>query len=227
MVIVAAVGVVTWAYARYDRDYAEGWWEAECELWRGNATVRDVGHFSLGDFCNIDRDTGLPISVVDVNSDGALMRTQGHNDHIEQYVRWNGPPKNSVKPWERELFNLKDFFDERTKIEAPKPLVDGGQALVAPDGKHCVRPVAGRSGDGTPNCGLKLLLSSGSDVVDTPYVRFLPGDSDLIWGPQGSQFVVVRSIALIFEKYVALDLRTGRWLCEETWVNGKRREGLK
>jgi len=230
MIAVAVAGAGTWAFAQYKRGwtyYASGWWDAECELWQGKATIYGGcgGRIFLDDICCIDQDTGLPLSHVlgCVIYEGDRERVQGHNDHVAQYIRWHGLPKNTLKPWEEELFQLKRFFDVRWRTDAPKRLLAGGPAVVSPDGKNSVRLVAGVRKDGSPDDSLKVVIATGNVVLDDWYV-FFKGDSDLLWGPEGSRFVVIRSISEKSEHYQAYDLRTGRPLREESWSEGRRRD---
>src|SRR5947209_17516241 len=99
MIMVAVLGIGTWAFARFERSeryyYAAGWWNAECELWQGKATIYTGGGLLLGDICNVDQKTGLPFhrGMGCVIREGDFERMQGHNDHIEQYIRWHGLPR--------------------------------------------------------------------------------------------------------------------------------------
>jgi hypothetical protein len=230
MIAVAIFGIGTWAFARYQggwMSYAVGWWDAERELWRGEATIYALGGLRMGDLCNVDQDTGLPIDFVCgcVIGAGDVERVQGHNDHIEQYIRWHGPPKNTLKPWEQELFNLKRSFDERTRTEVPNRLIAGGPVIVSPDGRNSVRPVAGVKDDGSPfDDSLKVVIAAGNVMLEDWYVRFEKGNTDLLWGPEGSRFAVIRSVSEKREHYAAYDLRTGRHLRDESWDEGKCRE---
>ncbi|HEV3166295.1 MAG TPA: hypothetical protein VGZ22_19880 [Isosphaeraceae bacterium] len=207
------------------RYYVSGWWEAERELRQGKASIYQIGGLRMGDICNLDQDTGLPIVMVCgcVIARGDEERVQGHNDHIEQYITWHGLPENTFKPWEKELFNLKSCFDDRSRKDPPKRLIVGGPALIAPDGKSSVRPVATVKDDGSPDNGLKVVIAAGNVKLDDWYVRWFEGVSDLQWGPAGSRFAVTRSTCEKSETYMAFDLRTGRLLREETWDEGKRR----
>ena len=222
MATVAALGVGCWAFARYERSwtyYAAGWWEAERELWRGEASVYGFCGVSLGPLCRLDRETGLPEVCVAgcVIKEGDQERRDGHNDHVAQYIRWNGFPGNSFKPWENDLFDLKGAFARLARGGAPVRLTPGGPAAVSPDGKNRVQPVGRGHRD-----GLEVVISAGDVVLRTASVRFDKGDSDLVWGPNGSRFAVVRSTREGNEQYAAYDLRTGRILREErpseTWL---------
>jgi len=228
MIAVAALGVASWAFARYQRwnDYDSGWWEAECELWRGEVTIYKSEGLTPGDICSkmrnhicrIDQDTGLPVERIGgcLSEVGDDERTKGHNDHVAQYIRWHGLPKNTLKPWISELFNLARFFDDRSRIDVPKRLVPGGPALVSPDGRNSVRLVGGRRSD-----SLEVVITAGDVPLGNWYIRADMGDSDLLWGPEGSRFAVIRSITEYEEHYEAHDLRTGRHLRDESRFNVK------
>ncbi len=155
MFMVAIVGLGSWAFARYrsPSPYNSGWWEAERELWRGDASIYCGGYRShFSDFCNLDLETGLPYRDVYscVVQAGDLERVKGHNDRIEQYIRWHGLPTNSLKPWEKQLFHLKHYFDVRTQNVKPIRLLTGGKAAVSPDGRKTFRLVDLPNDDGTP-----------------------------------------------------------------------------
>jgi hypothetical protein len=222
MIAVAVLGVGAWAIAEYQRNgtyYAAGWWDAELELRRGEATIYWVGGLVMGDICNIDPDTGLPMR----GRSGCVIRTgdsewvKGHNDHIAQYIRWHGLPENTLKPWARELFNLYGYFDDRSRNDVPSRLLAGGATVVSPDGRNSVRLVAGVKDDGSPGDWLWVIITAGNVVLDNGYIRPAKGDFDLLWGPEGSRFAVIRSVYEKREHYVAYDLRTGRHLRDESW----------
>ena len=147
---------------------------------------------------DIDRRTGLPLNHVGFVEPHKPMGhekfewVKGHNDHITQYIRSHGLPRYSLKRWEKELFNLATYFDDQSRIETPKRLWAGGPGFVSPDGRNLVRAVAGEPSRGVPDA-LDLVVSAGDVVLGAPYVRFGKGDSDLLWGPAGSRFVVIRS----------------------------------
>jgi len=229
MTLIAVVGLGMGAFVQYrrtDRYYAAGWWDAERELWQGTASIYGGSDF---EFCDVDRDTGLLITHRDTcfTNEYDRERNQGHNDHIAQYIRWHGLPRNTLKPWEKELFHLKQWFDETSQTVAPTRLVAGGQAVVSPDGRNSVRPVLAVNDDGSPdNDSLKVVIAAGNVVLDDWYARAHEGESDLLWGPDGSRFVVIRSITTRGEEFQAFDLRTGRQLRQENGNEGWRPDDL-
>jgi hypothetical protein len=259
MIAIAVVGVGAAALVLYQRNttyYASGWWEAGRELWRGEATIYDFdgGYTStVGDFCCFDRDTGLPIHGVGWSygmQRGGCERVHGHNDRIAQYIRWHGLPKNTLKPWEKELFNLANFFDDRSRSIVPRKLFAGGPAAVSPHGKTSVRLVADVHNDGTPTDWVGVIITVGNVVFNDGYIlsakreydvlwgpEMVPdkrvpvraisdkADYDLLWGPKGAPFVVIRSVFNTREHFKAYDLRTGRLLRDETWNEGKHYGG--
>ena len=225
MIAVAILGVAS-AFARYLHwaYYDAGWWEAERELWRGEAKLYASAGLRKGDLCNIDQDTGLPLDhpgcMGDVSYDEWMA---GHNDHIAQYIRRHGLPKNTFKPWEKDLFNLARFFDDRSRIDVPKRLVAGGPALVSLNGRNGVRLV--------PNPMTTemrtVVITAGDVVLCDSNIQIGTGDSDLLWGPDGSRFVVIRSITEEGELYAAYDLGTGRHLRDESRPHVKGRGQLE
>ncbi len=228
MIVVAVVSVGAWTFAQYKRGgiyYASGWWDAECELSQGNATIYGSFGRILDDICCIDQETGLPIAGVlgCVIRHEKVKRVEGHNDHIAQYFRWHGLPKNTLKPWEKELFHLKRFFDDQSRTDGPKRLRIGGPAVVSPDGRNSVRLAAGVKADGSPDDSLKVVIAAGNVVLGDWYL-FFKGDPDLFWGPVASRLVVIRSVSDKTEHNEAYDPRTGPRLREETWYEGKRRD---
>jgi hypothetical protein len=150
---------------------------------------------------------------------------QGHNDRVAQYIRWHGLPRNTLKPWEKELFNPRGFFNEQSRIDAPKRLLASGPPVVSPDARNSVRPVARANDQGIPDGPLSVVITEGNVRRGEWYVRLLKGESDLLWGPEGSRLAVIRSTSEFGEKYSAFDLRTGRHLRDESWYDGKRYEG--
>ena len=229
MIAVAAAAIATRAYsccAWESADYTAGWWEAEHELRRGEATVYKLGGLPLGDICDIDEDTGLPIRRVSgcMVSARDIQRVSGHNDRIERYIRSHGIPGNTLKPWQGELFHLKRYFDDRLRIGGTHKLHAGGPAVVSPDGRSNVKLIArfAVADDGSPIDSLKVVISTRDAVLDDWRPLCQRGDFDFIWEPEGSRFVVLRSISAKEEHFEAYDLRTGHRLCTETWYDKRR-----
>ena len=73
--------------------------------------------------------------------DDIVGRVEGHNARVVKHVRGHGPPKNSFKPWEKELFALKDYFEDRCRTERPIRLTAGSQAVASPDGEYAIKLV--------------------------------------------------------------------------------------
>ena len=172
----------------------------------GNAPIRDI-----------DRDTGLLFTSIDglVGHASEPGRIEGHNDHVAQYIRWNGLPENSLKPWERELFNLARFFDDRSQHATPTRLLAGAAAVVSPDGRNSVRLVGDVLEGAQRLVGVEI--AAGPEVLQSGCFPWFdtPGDIDLLWGPAGSRFAIVRSRTAVKEYYTAYDLRRGRSIRDE------------
>jgi hypothetical protein len=226
MIAVAVVALGTWALAQYRRlgfYYFKGWWEAECELWKGAPTIYGGLGSLIDDICRVDQATGLPIAPVCgcVVQVGERERVRGHDDHIAQYIRWHGLPRNSYKRCEAELFHLKRFFDARSQVATPEPLLVDGPALVSLDRSYTVRRVADFDSDGRISDSLKLVFTAGNVMVGAGWCWFGEhAKSDLLWGPPNSRFAVTRSISGTWEHYEAWDLKSGWSLRDETWHDG-------
>jgi hypothetical protein len=121
------------------------------------------------------------------------------------------------------LFGLKVYFDGHKRTHGSERLLAGGPAVASPDGKSSIRPVAAAKNPGIPPDSLKAVIAAGDAVLGDRYVRFGRGDSDLVWGPEGSRSVVIRTVSEKKEDYEAYDLRTGLCLVTETWDEEVRR----
>ena len=138
MIAVAVAGVGTWALTEYQRNgtyYAAGWWDAELELWRGEASYLfgpSSGSAATTAVTSIGT-RGFPVRGLSCcvirTSDSEWVK--GHNDHIAQYIRWHGLPTNTFKPWERELFDLYRYFEVRSRTNVPTRLLADGPAVVS------------------------------------------------------------------------------------------------
>src|SRR4029079_8397779 len=53
---------------------------------------------------------------------------------IEAYIKEHGLPANSFKRWEKELFDLRGFFESQVKVTSPVSLAARGPAAKSPDG---------------------------------------------------------------------------------------------
>jgi hypothetical protein len=235
MAAVALVALVQWAVARFQPDwlpgwlyYLAGWWDAERELWQGTATFSEFeyeGGLIRDNSSCVELVTGLRV----VSRTGCVVRArdraraQGHNDHIRQYIRWHGLPGNSIKPWERIVFDLKRWFDQQARAQAPTCLVAGGPPAVGPGGSACyLRPATTRyNGVGFEDRALMVVVSRGAGVaIEWPIGADEP-TVDLLWGPSRSGLVVIRSRGEGRESYTALDLKGCGYLRTETWIDGK------
>ena len=220
MIVIALASAVCWAFVRYQRwsYYDTGWWEAEREIWRGHVTLYgDCGHFK-GEICCVDEEMGLPVRL-----GGCLVpigydeRARGHNDHVKQYIRWNGLPKNSLKPWVRELFHLARYFEERSCLGPPVRLFACGPPVTSPHKNNGVRLMTPRTPD-----FLRVAIFAGSNILGNLVMPSESGECDLVCGPDGSRFVVLRSFRDDKVHHMAGDLRTGEFLCSESELHPGR-----
>jgi len=208
----------------YKEAHKKGVEAAEAELKEGRATLYTYG-LRMG-FENLDRKTGLPYkTIAGCVVDSQIMgRASGHNDRISAYINTHGLPPNSFKEHEGALFDLKGFFDRESKAQEPSRLKAGDRALKSPDGKYSIRPVESsfRKDDGSPGAMLNLVITGEVATHRSLPVFWDEGETDLLWGPRGSRFAVLRCKMVKRRNdyfscfYLAVDLQRGEWLREES-----------
>jgi hypothetical protein len=198
----------------YQAAYKQGREEADRELRDHEVTIYFWG-LPESLFDHLDKETGLPYCWFGCKGDDKLEgRVDGHNDRITEHIKANGLPKESFKPWEKELFGLQDYFESRRKHEKPEILAADGPALKSPDGTCSLKPVVKQN----TNEGLvvKTLALEVSGNAQKPREIWLFANADvkteLFWGPKGSGFAVVASHLSGCQTYMAINLRRARWL---------------
>jgi hypothetical protein len=197
----------------YKAAVAKGRAEAEAELKSCGASIWTYGHNPKLLFSRLDPETGLLFSSFGCVIDDELVgRVKGHNARIVEYIRDLGPPANSFKRWQKELFGLNEYFERRCRTEKPTPLIVGGKAVVSPDGKYTLRvvKVPGRTLEGKPTESTWFVI--GEEDVESNRAPLLISDAELLWGPKGSWFAVLRGTCRMGDQkdYVAVDLRCVR-----------------
>jgi hypothetical protein len=202
----------------YDKAYKAGVVEADEELKSGTATLYGHGLRRL-DAPLLDRTTGLPIELIAgcVVDSSILGRAAGHNKRIEEFIAKRGLPTNSFKRWEKDLFDLKGYYEKRSKTENPERLRIGGPAAKSPDGKYALRLVKEqlKGPDGTLSDHSSVVISV--DDVDQGAVLLIYGENvDCLWGPKGAGFAVIRGKGEgRWQEFTALDLKRGKLLRDE------------
>jgi hypothetical protein len=205
----------------YDAGYRTGVSAADKELKEGLARLYTYGLRDEG-VGLLDRKTGLPLKViagcaVDREIEG---RAAGHNARVREYIADRGLPSNSFKRWEKQLFDLKGYYEERARTEKPHRLTPGDLAAECPDGIHALRveKVQHREEDGALSVRSSVIISVGP-VDHKALDHWIEGDMDLFWGPKGSGFAVIRCVEKQTRSFMALDLRRGKLLRWE-YVSG-------
>ncbi len=197
--------------------YRYGRAEAEVQLKEGTARLYVFGAGMTLE--HTDRQTGLPMEWIGGCAIGPTPfgRIAGHNDRIREHITAHGLPANSFKRWDKELFDLKGYFAFRSRSQEPHRLSPGGPALKSPDGGFTVRPVNSPivKPDGRREDRLGLVVGGPAAERPVTDVFFDEGQSELVWGPKGSGFAVIRCRRSDHDRYMALDLKRGWWLrCE-------------
>lgn len=198
---------------QYKDAYARGRAEAETALKEGRATLYTYG--LRNPFDNVDKDTGLIYEAIAgcVVNDEILGRAAGYNEQVMQSIAKNGPPANSLKRWEKELFDLKSYFDDQKQKQQVAHLTAGSAGSKSPDGKHFIRAVPSnlKGEGGKPSTTVGLIMTiNGVDRQQREFFRTDERSADVTWGPPGSSFVVISGRIGTSATYEAIDVPTGR-----------------
>lgn len=201
----------------YQAAYQMGRTQADKELAAGRATIYRYGDGSRS--IGLDRKTGLPYrSIADCEVDDQILgRAVGHNERIAESIKEHGLPANSFKRWEKEIFDLRNYYELRVSTEKPQRLIPGGPAVRSPDGRCTIRPVKIRLEKDEGRFEEVLGLAIGVDGLQhEPFWVFRDkGETDFLWGPKGSGFAVIRCRGKAELRYLALDPKRRLWLREE------------
>jgi hypothetical protein len=212
---------------------AKGRAEAEEELKENKARIWTFGlnHSLLVE--HLDRESGLYYSSFGcVIDDDIVGRVKGHNARIAESIRDNGVPKNSFKPWDKELFGLAQYFEIRSRTEKPVRLTMNGPSARSPDGKFVVKlvkhdllhelsepPAANGEPPAKPDETIKPtpFLLVGEQDVQANWIWFFGEEPELVWGPKDSWFAVLRVKSRTGDvpDFVAVDLRGKREIRHE------------
>jgi hypothetical protein len=192
--------------------------EADEDIKLNKARLVNLGLFIFISLDRIDRETGLYHSgfgcVVD---DEIRGQVEGYNARVREYIRDHGPPKNSFKPWEKELFGLKTYFEDRARTEKPIRLTAGAGAVSSPDGKYKVwlTNEPGDNGFGRPIRVISLIIDEKDEKPTSTHT--LISDPELLWPPKDAWFAVLkgRSWSDGRLEYTAIDLREKRQIRSE------------
>jgi hypothetical protein len=197
----------------YGKGFRIGVAEAVQQLEARQTTIYVYGLRDLGEF--LDRRTGLPLEPIAgcVVDNTSLGRANGHNERIKESISKKGLPGNSFKKWEKELFDLRGYYEERSRNEKPFRLTASGPPTKSPDAKYTLYldKALREERNGTVSEHLSLLImGSGNDRKR--YELFHQGDVDCFWGPKGAAFAVIRINSKTTMKLEALDVSRGKLL---------------
>jgi hypothetical protein len=211
---------------KFEAAIPKGRAEAEKQLELNQAKIWTLGLNPDMFSESLDRETGLYLALVPgrkSDDDDILGRLEGHNARIREHIRDHGLPKNSFKPWENELFDLKKYFTDRISIDKPIRLIVGGPEATSPGGKHVVKLV-NRLEEGTPYSKPKeaTYIQVGKAEVKVSNQVDRLDFVELVWGPVDSWFAVLKYRGLNSDQmdYIAIDLRSVRRIRTE-WNVGK------
>ncbi len=205
------------AEAWYAASYNAGVAEADKELEEGTATIYAYGerHAPVN---HIDWETGLPYESIAgcTVTERIKARANGHNDRIRRYVEERGLPRNSFKPWSKELSDLNGYYKTRARIEGVHRLSRDGPVVKSSDGKYAVRLVKARwkrLDGGFVDVSSVVVSVNGVDRKPFVTVGLMKRThADLLWGPKGSGFAVIHPGGDGESSSFAVDLNRGKWL---------------
>jgi hypothetical protein len=197
--------------------YLEGYWighsDARNDIANGHANIIYVGE-ELDS--KIDPETGLLLRslgcIANSGTDGYL---EGYNHTIQSWIKENGPPAYSWKPWEEIVFNLTSYFDRRSSQESPAILRIEGSGIKGPNSNSIItlKP------NNTNKQYYRLCISGTSNNCDTVVPFPLEnGELKILFGPQGSNLVIVRGVSSRLKARMgtgAFDLKREKWLRSE------------
>jgi hypothetical protein len=112
----------------YIRGYCAGMGWAKADIDENRALI-------LGGSPILDQETGLRAWGLDCTADRGMEGVaDGYNRIVRLWVHLKGSPPYSRKQWERILFQLTEYFDNRSQTEPPERLVVDGAPILASDG---------------------------------------------------------------------------------------------
>lgn len=203
--------VVDKGSAEFRKGYARGWAEAEAKLQEGGRVDLIGGDaFSLSSEYT-DRETGLPLSAAGCLIDDEWRgRIAGNNERIADWIKTRGLPANSVKPWERQVFDIAAYFAECERRGAVLRLTPEGSPYVSPDGRLSIAVEHRRPTRAIRFYRIWLTFRPPGkrEELGEESVRFRrAGRAELCWGPAGSPLAFLRFQEDGELRYVALDTR--------------------
>ena len=186
--------------------YTQGVREAEAEWRNGAVTLYRYGNRREA----IDEKHGIPYHYFGGGCfvvSGAVERTAGHNDRVQQLLRERGLAPGNKRAWLPELLAPVKYWQSVQR--APAVLRPDGREVVSPDGTVRVRLQPG-----PPERNPQLLVTrNGAQFAVT--VSLGEGEQARIevqWGPEKSDLLFVRQPGVSWGGDVlqAYDARTGR-----------------
>ena len=208
----------------YKEAYRTGVAEADKRLKAGKATLYIYGLRTSLEF--LDRETGIPLEPIAgcVVDNAILGRADGNNNRIKEFIAERGLPSNSFKRWEKDLFDLRGYYEKRTEKERPFHVSLDGPAAQSADGEYTLRLVKTqhKQRDGTLSDHLSMIVSvAGIDHKEFGFYRQEKEAIDGFWGPTGSGFAVIRCNAARTLSLIAFDLERGK-LLRRQWIRAAR-----
>jgi hypothetical protein len=206
-----------WFHAAWYRDaFRQGRERAGKDIAERQVAIPQSTAYSLPMF---DDSTGFPLYEIAgcVVNDSIFGYSYGYKSRLREWLRSNGIPRWSRKPWLGQVRSAAELFASMSATAVPTRLDPNDDSVfVSPDGKWTILVAP-------PEAGTRVRLTIVDSVGSTKSPDPLWGGDvsfvDLCWGPIGSDVVAIRrrDIRLNHERSdttsleVMLDLRTARY----------------
>jgi hypothetical protein len=172
---------------RFGMTHVRGWCAGVAGACRNLANSEAVVLVPGGGDLVIDKDTGLAkIDLGDLIDSGIEGYATGYNSFVRLWVSARGIPRNSRKEWISIVQDPTQYFDKRSKTEAPISLTADAPPVYLTDGKTQVflKSYETRQHD------FEYVLHWGTKNIFIGH--FYTGIFYCFEGPSGSDFVIVR-----------------------------------
>ena len=174
--------------------YRDGWDDAERMLTEKNACIVRSGGLTL-DMIRVDTRTGLPLrgNFTCIVNDTMDKYAEGYNDRIYLDIARNGLPDNSKKAWLSLIQNPKKYFKTNSKSIGVVVVTKDGAAAYSPDTSCSISLESSPDLSSDHGEVRVVVLNTKTECSNGVWGRKTLKQIELVWGPSGSQLVVIHT----------------------------------